>query len=175
MQDSGVIRSRRRHLAALALSLPLLSVAQRSTLSWILVSAVIAFNAVFLLGFAPQIVDRARLTEATSLLGHARKDMVVELALRPSHAVVGGASPLDLPVTASKGPQSLTVRYERNADQLVAHMASAASQGVWKLEPSTPKGELSWVVNWRCRADTTGRLREIGQVICPQIPDAKSP
>lgn len=137
----------------------------------VLLPLVVAAGAALCIHFGPQLLDRARLSEVLVLMGHARKEIVLEIAQRPAGRAPGAGDPVVLQtLNTSAATQRLSVQYAREGDRIVARFHAPddpGQQGVWILTPVASPEASDWVSNWRCSARSTGRWRQIAQGTCP--------
>ncbi|PKO29182.1 MAG: hypothetical protein CVU36_13255 [Betaproteobacteria bacterium HGW-Betaproteobacteria-9] len=146
----------------------------RAALSLVLVPLLVMAGTALCLHFGRSLLDRAYLVEVLSMLGHARKEIVLERAQRPASSppVLGDPVVLSTVDTASsrKHLSALSVRYAREGDRITAHFSAPGElgqQGLWLLEPVEPPGISTWVSNWRCISRSSGRWQDLAQTPCP--------
>lgn len=154
---------------------PLLRFQHRAALSMVIFPVLLMSATVYLLTLVPLVRDRARLVEAIIQLDDARKDLTVELALRPASAVVdrsGTERPQHRPVSKDN---PLSIRYAREGDRLLAHFGSGGSSGLWILEPVETGSGVAWALNWRCTSRSSGRFTHLAQTLCPGAPTDSQP
>lgn len=155
---------------------PMLRFQHRAALSMVIFPALVTGATVYLLTLASLVTDRAHLVEAIGMLGRARKDLTVELALRP-------ASVAEAPGNAAEQPQPwptskhnpLSIRYARQGDRLLAHFEAGGSSGLWILESVEPGSGEAWALNWRCTSRSSGRFTRVAQTLCPGAPTDSQP
>jgi hypothetical protein len=143
----------------------------RAALSMVLVPLLVVAVTAQCLHFGRSLLDRAHLTEVLSMLGHARKEIVLERAQRPASRPPGVGDPVVLSMldTASSR-KHLSVRYAREGDRITVHFSAPGElgqQGLWILEPVEPSDISDWVSNWRCISRSSGRWQDLAQTPCP--------
>lgn len=158
-----------------ALSVPGLVFEHRAALSMILVPTLVLLGDALVMGMARVTLDRAHLTEAITMLGHARKDLTVELALQPADATPR----TDAPVVLSSLPQpkeqaKLPITYEREGERLLARFGRGDEHGVWILEPVDAAAEDLWVLPWRCRSQSGAYFGSMARGLCPAVSASSS-
>lgn len=157
------------------LSVPGLAFEHRAALSMILVPTLLLLGAALVMGMARLTLDRAHLTEAITMLGHARKDLTVELALRPADATPRTDAPVVLSCLPQPNEQAkLPIRYERQEDRLLARFGRGDEQGVWIVEPVDAAADDLWVLPWRCRSQSGAYFGRMARGLCPAVSDAAS-
>lgn len=137
----------------------------------LLVLVMSAANAL-LLHFEIGFVDRVRAAEALFMLGHARKEIVLERAQRPAARPAGQGDQVVLSTLGEPAMRNgMVIRYARDGDRVVARFSKPGrpdEQGVWVLSPVEAPDTSDWVSNWRCTSQSTGAWRRIAQSTCPE-------
>lgn len=150
---------------------PPVSLWPRMALSAVVLALVMSVGNALLLHFEIGFVDRVQATEALVMMGHARKEIVLERAQRPAARPVGPGDPVVLSTLGEPTEKNgLVIRYTRNGDQLVARFGKAdrpGEQGVWMLAPVETPDTSDWVSNWRCTSQSTGHWQRIARNTCP--------
>lgn len=156
--------------------LPPLQLSPRScwssmALSVALLPLVVSAGNALLLHFGVDLVDRVRAAEALAMMGHARKEIVLERAQRPAARVAGPGDPVALSTLGEPAVKNgMVIRYTREGDRVVAHLVKAAQpdeEGVWVLSPVETPDTSDWVSNWRCTSQSTGSWQRVAQSTCP--------
>lgn len=143
----------------------------RMALSAVVLALVMSVGNALLLHFEIGFVDRVRATEALVMIGHARKEIVLERAQRPAVRPTGPEGPVVLSMLGEPvSKRGLVIRYARDGDRLVARFSKAhppGEQGVWILSPEAGSGDSEWVTTWRCTSQSTGAWKHIARNTCP--------
>jgi hypothetical protein len=143
----------------------------REALALVLMPLVVTAGASLYIHFGPHLLDRARLSEVLVLMGHARKEIVLEVAQHPASRAPGAGDPVVLEtLNTSAATERLSVQYAREGDRIVARFHAPddpGQQGVWILTPAASPEVSDWVSIWRCSSRSTGRWRQIVQGTCP--------
>jgi hypothetical protein len=141
------------------------------TLSAVLLLLGVSVANALILRLEVDFVYRARAAEALFMMGHARKEIVLERAQRPASRSAGKGGPVALSTMNEGGAgRGLVIRYTREGDRLVARFSEAdrpEEQGVWVLSPVDEPDTSVWVSNWRCTSQSTGKWQRIAQSTCP--------
>lgn len=143
---------RHRHHAAMGLLLAVLVVA--------LVLAAYA-------RFTRPMMDRAQLSEVLVVLGHARRDLVLERVTRPSS--VDGTGPLawpSSPITMSSANR-YDVHVQREGDHLQARLGRQAVQYSLSLDIEQAPDEEAWALTWRCHNRSDPTAPALMLTLCP--------
>lgn len=140
-------------------------------LSVALLLLVVSAGNALLLHFEIDLVDRVRVAEALFMMGHARKEIVLERAQRPAARSAGQGDPVVLSTLGEPAVKNgVVIRYTRDGDRVVARFSKADQpdeQGVWVLSPVEAQDTSDWVSNWRCTSQSTGAWQRIAQSTCP--------
>jgi len=117
--------------------------------------------------FTRPMVDRAQLAEVLVVLGHARRDLVLERATRP--ASVDGTGPLAWP--SSPVSMSSASRYDvhvhRDGDHLQAGLGRQAVQYALSLDSEQAPDEEAWALTWRCHNRSDPTAPALMLALCP--------
>lgn len=155
---------------------PGLTFEHRAALSMILVPALMLLGAALVMSMARGLLDRAYLTEAITMLGHARKDLTVELALRPADASPRtDAQAVLASLPKPREAERLPITYARQDDRLLARFARGDEQGEWILEPVDAAADDLWVLPWRCRSQSGTYFSRMARGLCPAVSSSSSP
>ncbi|WP_157538878.1 hypothetical protein [Hydrogenophaga flava] len=144
----------------------------RKALPLALLLLVVSAGNALLLHFEIDFVDRVRAAEALAMMGHARKEIVLERAQRPAARSAGPGDPVALSTLGEPAAKhGVVIRYARDGDRVVARFNKASQpdeQGVWVLSPVEAPENSDWVSNWRCTSQSTGAWQRIAQSTCPE-------
>jgi hypothetical protein len=143
----------------------------RESLAMVLMPLVVMSGAALFIHFGIHLLDRSRLSEVLVLMGHARKEIVLEVAQRPAARSLEVGDPVVLQtLSTSAATQRLSLQYAREGDRIVARFHAPddpAQQGACMLTPVLSPEVSDWVSNWRCSSRSTGRWSQIAQGACP--------
>jgi hypothetical protein len=143
----------------------------RKALSVALLPLVASAGNALVLHFEIDFAHRARAAEALAMMGHARKEIVLERAQRPAARSAGQGDPAVLSTLGEPAVKNgMVIQYTRDGDRVVARFSKAGQpdeQGVWVLSPVEVPGTSDWVSNWRCTSQSTGNWQRIAQSTCP--------
>ena len=143
----------------------------RKAFSVALLLLMVSAGNALLLPFEIDFVDRVRVAEALAMMGHARKEIVLERAQRPAARSVGQGDPVVLSTLGEPAVKNgMVIRYTRDGDRVVARFSKADQpdeQGVWVLSPVEAPDTSDWISNWRCTSQSTGAWQRIAQSTCP--------
>lgn len=117
--------------------------------------------------FTRPMVDRAQLSEVLVVLGHARRDLVVERATRP-FSVDGAASSAwpSSPVDMSSAKR-YDVHLHRDGDDLLARFARQEVQYTLSLDIDQTPDEEAWALTWRCHSRSDPTAPALMLALCP--------
>lgn len=139
----------------------------REALSLILLPIPAVLGVLFYAEFVPLLMARAHASESLAMLGHVRKEVVLERAFRPASQGAGQGDPVVLataePLASARTPQTL----KRSGDQITARMTLNGAIGEWTFEPVDAAPANSWVSAWHCKARSTGSFQHVAQALCP--------